>query len=257
MCMSQRVTLPPGLCICREPECKIPFGYCHCGCGGITALAAYSCVSKGCVIDSPKKFVSGHHIIDRPPIETAVSFKLGGEYCRLIPLTRGLWCIVSAHRYNYLMRWKWSAARHKNTGRYYAARRASRTTCKRQMISMHRFILGLSFGDPLTGDHVSRIDTLNNADHNLRFANDNDQQHNKGLCKLNSSGYKGVYFFKRVRRWRAAIKINGKSIHLGYYDIAEDAARVYDKAAIEMFGEFAVTNDMLLRERGLPGFSIE
>lgn len=45
---------------------------------------------------------------------------------------------------------------------------------------------------------------------------------------------------KEDKKWRSQIRIDGKSIHLGYYDYAEQAHLYYCIAAIKHFGgEFA------------------
>lgn len=62
----------------------------------------------------------------------------------------------------------------------------------------------------------------------------------------NKSGYTGVRWREREKRWCAAIgkKVNGvyKSRHLGSFKAAEDAARAYDAAAIEIHGPSARLN---------------
>ena len=45
------------------------------------------------------------------------------------------------------------------------------------------------------------------------------------IRSTNSSGIKGVGFFKALGKWRARIKIDGKDIHLGYFDKIEDASK--------------------------------
>jgi hypothetical protein len=64
----------------------------------------------------------------------------------------------------------------------------------------------------------------------------------KKLYRTNTSGYRGVYFNKRTQTWRAAISANGAGISLGYYERAEAAARAYNAAAQEHFGERAHLN---------------
>ena len=49
------------------------------------------------------------------------------------------------------------------------------------------------------------------------------------------SGFTGVY--KESTRYRAVISYKGKSIHIGMYDTAEEAADAYNKKSIEYYGK--------------------
>lgn len=56
------------------------------------------------------------------------------------------------------------------------------------------------------------------------------------------SQYKGVSFDRKMNQWFATIWFEGRSIALGHYIEEIDAARAYDRAAVELFGEFARLN---------------
>jgi len=64
----------------------------------------------------------------------------------------------------------------------------------------------------------------------------------KGKQIGGSSKYKGVYKRKDGKRWRAGITKWGKGCSLGSFVNEIDAARAYDRAAIELFGDHAKTN---------------
>ena len=50
-----------------------------------------------------------------------------------------------------------------------------------------------------------------------------------------SVGYTGVY--RENNRFRAVISINRKSVHIGMFDTAEEAALAYNKKSRELYGE--------------------
>jgi len=85
-------------------------------------------------------------------------------------------------------------------------------------------------------DHIDGNSSNNNAD-NLRWATVSENLHNAKKPYNNTSGYKGVRF--SCGRFNASIKINGKALHLGRFDTAEEAHRAYMSKSIELFGGFA------------------
>lgn len=72
---------------------------------------------------------------------------------------------------------------------------------------------------------------------NLRLATISQNCSNRIVSA--SSGLKGAYYHKHSRIWYSSIGKNGKQIHLGTYDTAEEAHAAYVKAANKLFGEFA------------------
>jgi hypothetical protein len=109
------------------------------------------------------------------------------------------------------------------------------------MITLARFITQDTTSETI--DHKDR-NILNNQRENLRPATRQQQEANKATNKSNTSGYKGVSWSTSHHKWWARVKVNGKTIHLGYYKSKEYAANAYNKGSLKYFGEFAYQNQL-------------
>lgn len=227
-------SLPFHVCICGKPDCKIPYGYCHCGCGILSPIATKTQSDAGWIKGFPKKYIVGHCRFQRPIPEKAKPFKIDGVYCRLIPLTKGQHAIVWESDYEWLMQWKWYAVWNKYTRSFYAYRKENG-----RHIGMHCQILGLSIGDKREGDHEKSGETLDNRRSNLRITDRNGNMRNRRINRNNKSGFKGVHLHRPNGTWKSEIRVNGKKISLGYYKEPEQAHEAYKKAATMYFGSFA------------------
>jgi len=78
----------------------------------------------------------------------------------------------------------------------------------------------------------------NNAIENLRDAT-YSQNNQRAASK---STYKGVFYDRNRGKWRASIKNRGKSITIGRYETQIEAAKAYDKMALEIYGSLCDTN---------------
>lgn len=156
-----------------------------------------------------------------------------------IPLSQGLFALVDGWDYEWLNQWKWYAK--KDGGTYYAVRQEG-ISPNQQTIRMHRQILGLKHGDGKQVDHRSSYG-LDNRKQNLRLCTNAQNAYNqKKLRKVTSSKFKGVYWHKKRKEWRAQIKFHKKIKQLDSSDSEIEAAKAYDRAARKLFGEFACTN---------------
>ena len=152
---------------------------------------------------------------------------------KTIKLTQGYEAIVDAEDYEELNKHKWC---YLNAG--YAVRRKT-IDGKWKFIYMHRVINKTP--DGLETDHINN-NALDNRRDNLRTTTRSQNAMNQTPQRNCSSRFRGVGWYKRHKKWRAKIKLNGKSITIGYYDDEYIAARAYNKKAKELFGEFAYSN---------------
>ena len=118
-------------------------------------------------------------------------------------------------------------------------------TYMRLCIDGHRYsahhLVWLYANGEWPSSHIDHIDVngLNNRIDNLRLATTAENTRNSRLSRRNTSGFKGVTYDRWRCRWKSAIKVIGKSRHLGYFDTPEAAHAAYRAAAKNHFGEFA------------------
>jgi hypothetical protein len=154
-----------------------------------------------------------------------------------LALTRGLKALIDAADLELVGRFRWHAYT-QSSGRNYVRSCPKRGT----QLHLHRVILGAQ--DGYVVDHANG-NSLDNRRSNLRLCTVQENCRNKSAYrdrKLAAGSYLGVSlscggnFQAQLRRG------DGASVNLGVFAQAEDAARAYDAAAVEHFGEFAALN---------------
>ena len=157
-----------------------------------------------------------------------------------IPLTRGKFTLVDDEDYSFLMQWKWQCA----AGGYAIRTEYSKNEFGKRVqktIWMHRVILKTPNG--MSTDHID-CDKLNNQKSNLRYCTHGENMMNFSIKRNNTSGFKGVHWDKRERKWVARIGVNGKKKLIGYFSCKIQAAKAYNEFAKVHFGEFAKLNQL-------------
>lgn len=152
---------------------------------------------------------------------------------KLIPLTKGKFAQVDDGDFGWLTQWKWYAGK-SQAGIWYAARGRPGGG---GLLYMHNVITGHKMTDHKDGDG------LNNQRDNLRETSPALNTINSRKRAGMSSRYKGVYWCKTTRRWRADYTNRaGKGVYVGRFDTELDAALAVDLRVAEEYGDLAVYN---------------
>lgn len=94
--------------------------------------------------------------------------------------------------------------------------------------STHRLAYTSFFGDTnLVIDHIIEGNRLDNRLENLQALSARENSSKYRLTTKKSSRYVGVYFLKRIGKWKSVIKINKEVIYLGAYKNELDAHNAY------------------------------
>lgn len=158
-----------------------------------------------------------------------------------IRLSNGMFAKVDDEDFERLNQIKWYA-RFSGKNRYATCSQVRKG--RQKFLHMHHEVLR-------TDRHLDHKDGdgLNNQKENLRFATplENIRNQTRDIRKKTSI-YKGVCWHPFSNLWRAYIKLPHKQLSLGYYRDEVEAAKAYDKAAIQYFEEFARPN--FIQENG-------
>jgi hypothetical protein len=166
-----------------------------------------------------------------------------------IELSKGKLAIVDDEDLALVSRYSWHVV---NVGGREYTQASIWTNGRSKNIYMHRLIMGFPSGKDI--DHANH-NTLDNRKCNLRECT-RSQNHFNRLKGISKSKFKGVSLVSWTTggehfhngKWRARIKVNREEKHIGCYGTEEAAARAYDEAAINLFGDFALLNFPKIKE---------
>lgn len=153
-----------------------------------------------------------------------------------IPLTQGKVAIIDRDDADLVSGYSWRASF--NNGAWYAVTTLPPENRRRRTLGMHRLIMGDP--DGLLIDHEDG-DGLNNRRSNLRECTHSQNRQNIHKTNRGAVPFIGVRLSHKGK-FLAEISLGGKKQHIGTYDTAEEAARVRDQKARELYGEFATLN---------------
>jgi len=162
---------------------------------------------------------------------------------KTIPLTKGYVALVDDEDFERVSQFNWIATMSRH-GTWYAQRNVDLPNGKRTTQQMQRFILGLGWtGHQVEVDHEDH-NGLNNQKTNLRAGPQTRNQGNQKVRKEGTSKFKGVCRHTLSGKWHAQIGtgVSGGRKSLGYFADEVEAAKAYDAAAREYFGDSALTN---------------
>lgn len=123
----------------------------------------------------------------------------------------------------------------KNDGGYFTGKDIDNN----KTVLLHRYIMNCS--NDFEVDHLKPNTKYDNRKSNLVVKTTIQNHWNKNKPNT-KSGIMGVCWYKAYSKWRARIIINGKEIHLGYFENLEDAIKARKEAEEKYHGELSYDN---------------
>jgi hypothetical protein len=114
-----------------------------------------------------------------------------------------------------------------------------RASVKGKFYLSHRLIFLMFHGYlPKFIDHIDN-NPSNNKIENLREATKSQNGCNQKISVANTSGVKGIIWFKRNKKWGVQLNINGKNKYFGLYHNIEVAKFIAETMRYKYHGAFA------------------
>lgn len=154
-----------------------------------------------------------------------------------IKLTKNKFALIDNKKFELVSQYKWWAVKNGNT--WYAETCVKVSDNKYKCIYMHKMLFQCMNKKEI--DHING-NGLDNRDKNIRFVTRQQNQANSGKYKKFTSKYKGVYWDKRLKKWRSRIKYSYVGYNLIVSINEKIAAYEYDFWALYFWGEFARIN---------------
>jgi hypothetical protein len=130
-----------------------------------------------------------------------------------------------------------------NTLGYKRVKLQDKKSYKVHILVAHAFILNPD--NKRFVDHIDN-DRANNKVSNLRWATSGENGCNLSIGIRNTSGFKGIHWNDKRQNWKAQIDYKGKRMHLGYFKDKEDAIKIRQLKANELFGEFVNKSEKII-----------
>ena len=147
--------------------------------------------------------------------------------------------LIDDEDYEKVMQYKWQPRT--EDGRVYFGVDLPTVNKHRSRTSLHRVIMNCVPHDGRVIDHINR-NTLDNRKQNLRDAPNGCNAKNRKMHSNNTTGYKGVHFYKKAGLYGALVRDRNKTWFIGMYETAKEAAEHYDMAASRLHKEFCSPN---------------
>ena len=171
-----------------------------------------------------KGFCNKHYLSRRRTSYDGNLYEIEGNTVRVFTFTS--FFLIDLQDKDLVLTYRWNTDRRRNKAYPY-------TSINKKRVRLHTFLSGK------TQDHINR-QPWDNRRSNLRDCSISQNNINQSIRKDNTSGYKGVSPLRG--KWQASLQHGGYQRYLGVFITKEEAALAYNKAALELFGDFAYLN---------------
>lgn len=153
--------------------------------------------------------------------------------------------IIDIKNIDKIKKYKWYALKRKN--HFIVCTNIPRKNCnltrKKSFEYLANIIMDFNSSHYRMIDHIDR-NSLNNRESNFRICSQSQNLQNRKAPSNNTSGFKGVSWNKKDKRWRAEICSNKKRRILGHFKDKNEAVVAYNKAALKYHNDFACLNNI-------------